>query len=110
MSEKITVLTDGNFEQEVVQSGEMVVIDFWAPWCGPCKAIAPIMEALSEEYSGKVKFAKLNVDDNNDSAVKFGIRSIPTILVFKEGKVMDQIVGAVPKDSVKRMIDKHLPT
>jgi thioredoxin 1 len=108
MSEKITVLTDENFEQEVVQSDEMVVIDFWAPWCGPCKAIAPIMEAFSEEYAGKVKFAKLNVDENNDSAVKFGIRSIPTIMIFREGKVMDQIVGAVPRDSIKKLIDKHL--
>lgn len=109
MSEKIMVLTDENFEREVSQAGETIVIDFWAPWCGPCKVIAPIMEALSEEYGGKVKFAKLNVDDNNASAVKFGIRSIPTIMIVKEGKVMDQIVGAVPKENVKKLIDKHLP-
>ena len=109
MSEKIIVLTDENFEHEVSRAGETVVIDFWAPWCGPCKAIDPIMEALSEEYGGKVKFAKLNVDDNNTSAVKFGIRSIPTIMIVKEGKIMDQIVGAVPKENVKKLIDKYLP-
>ncbi len=108
MSEKITILTDENFEQEVVQSDGPVVIDFWAPWCAPCKAIAPIMDALSEEYAGKVKFAKLNVDDNNASAVKFEIRSIPTIMIFRNGQILDQIVGAVPKESVKKLIDKHL--
>lgn len=109
MSEKISILTDEDFEAEVIQSKETVVVDFWAPWCAPCKIIVPVMEALSEEYSGKVKFAKLNVDDNNDSAVKFGIRSIPTIMIFKEGKIMDQVVGVVPKDNMKRLIDKYLP-
>ncbi len=108
MSEKIKILTDENFEEEVITSKEIVVVDFWAPWCSPCKVVVPIMEELSEEYGGKVKFAKLNVDDNNDSAAKFGIMSIPTIMIFKDGKVMDQIVGAVPKDNVKRIIDKYL--
>lgn len=101
-------VTDNNFTKEVLESKEVVVVDFWASWCGPCKMIAPIVEELAREYEGKVKIGKLNVDDNPSTASNFGIRSIPTLLVFKEGKVQDQIIGAQPKEAIKSKIDAVL--
>lgn len=93
-------ITDENFESEVINSDKPVLIDFWAVWCGPCKAIAPIVEELSVEYEGKVKVGKLNVDDNQQTSIKFGVRSIPTLLIFKNGKLADTIIGAVPKSNI----------
>lgn len=90
-------VTDSTFEQEVIQSDVPVVVDFWAVWCGPCKMIAPIMEELASEYEGQVKFTKVDVDNNPNVAVQYGIRSIPTILFFKDGKVTDQVIGAYAK-------------
>jgi thioredoxin 1 len=92
--------TDSNFATEVEQSDVPVVIDFWAVWCGPCRMIAPIIEELANEYEGKAKIGKVDVDNNPMIASKFGIRSIPTLLIFKGGKVVDQIVGAVPKGMI----------
>ena len=89
--------TDDNFETEVINSELQVLIDFWAAWCGPCKMIAPIVEELAAEYDGKVKIGKLDVDDNQQTAIKYGVRSIPTVLLLKSGEVMDTIIGAVPK-------------
>ncbi|KAB2923670.1 MAG: thioredoxin [Bacteroidetes bacterium] len=99
-------ITDANFKNEVVDSSIPVLVDFWAVWCGPCKMIAPVVEELAKEYNGKMKFGKLDVDNNPQTAMQFGIRSIPTLLVFKGGKVVDQIVGAVPK---RNLIDKITP-
>ena len=90
-------ITDDNFETEVIKSDKPVLIDFWAVWCGPCKLIAPIVEELSTEYDGKVKIGKLDVDSNQQTSIKFGVRSIPTLLVFKGGQVVDKQIGAVPK-------------
>ncbi len=101
-------LTDDNFEQEVVKSDKPVVVDFWAEWCGPCKMIAPVIEELASEYEGKVKFGKLDVDNNMQAAATYQIRSIPTLLFFKDGEVVDNIIGAVPKSVIKERLDEML--
>jgi len=97
-------VTDANFEEEVLKSDKPVLVDFWAIWCGPCRLIEPIVEELAKEYEGKVKFAKLDVDHNQNTAAKFGIRSIPTLLIFKDGKVVDQIIGAVSKSHIEEKL------
>ncbi|NUO80533.1 thioredoxin [candidate division KSB1 bacterium] len=102
------VLTDANFSQEVLQSDKPVLVDFWAEWCGPCKMIAPAIAELAKEYAGKAKIAKLDVDSHNLIAGQYGIRSIPSLLIFKNGKVVDQIVGAVPKQRLKERLDANL--
>lgn len=106
MSKKVLELTDKNFDQEVLQSDIPVFVDFWAPWCGPCQMIAPIVESLAEEYEGRCKVGKLNVDDNPRTAMRFGIMSIPTLMVFKDGKVIERIVGAVPKEVMEGIIKR----
>jgi thioredoxin 1 len=101
-------LTDDNFDTEVVKSNQVVLVDFWATWCGPCKAIAPMIEELANEFSGKAKIGKLDVDQNPEVSSEFGIRSIPTLFVFKNGKVVDQIVGLVPKSVLVDKINQHM--
>jgi thioredoxin 1 len=99
-------LNDGNFESEVLKSDKPVLVDFWAPWCGPCRMVGPLVEEIAKDYEGKLKVGKLNVDDNSQTAVQYGIMSIPNLLFFKEGKVIDQIIGAVPKQHFVEKIDK----
>ncbi len=101
-------LTDANFQTEVLKSDLPVLVDFWAVWCGPCKMIAPVVEQVAKEYDGKLKVGKVDVDANQQTAMNFGIRSIPTLLVFKGGKVVDQIVGAVPKGALTDRLSRHL--
>ncbi|HRE39861.1 MAG TPA: thioredoxin [Ignavibacteria bacterium] len=107
---KALEITDANFAAEVEQSNIPVLIDFWAVWCGPCKMIAPIIEELAGEYEGRVKIGKVDVDNNPDISMKFGIRSIPTLLIFKDGKKVDEIVGAVPKPQITAKLDSQLVT
>jgi thioredoxin 1 len=101
-------ITDTNFATEVEQSDVPVLIDFWAVWCGPCKMVAPVVEELAQEYDGKVKIGKLDVDNNQQTAMKFGIRSIPTLLIFKDGKVVDTIIGAVSKGQIEEKLKAQL--
>jgi len=107
-SEKVLVLDDSNFETEVIQSTVPVLVDFWASWCAPCKAIAPLVDALASEYEGKVKVGKVNVDESPATPAKYGIRGIPTLILFKDGKMIDQVVGAVPKSQLEALIKKAL--
>jgi len=105
---KPVTLTDANFESEVIKSNIPVLIDFWATWCGPCKAVAPIVEDLANEYNGKIKIGKVDVDENQQTAIKYGIRSIPTLLIIKNGKVNDMIIGAVPKAQIAKKLNAAL--
>lgn len=109
MAEKVSVeITDGNFEELVKNSDKPVLIDFWAQWCGPCLQIAPVIEELAEEFEGKVVIGKMDVDVNNQTPTEFGVRSIPTMIFFKNGEVVDKQVGAVPKAVLKKKIESHL--
>ncbi|GAI01596.1 Thioredoxin 1 [subsurface metagenome] len=108
MSEAISQLTDSNFEDEVISSEKPVLVDFWAVWCGPCKMIAPELKKLSEEKSGELKIGRLNVDDNRDIAIKYGISSIPTLLLFKNGEVVKKLIGAMSKDKILTEISQFL--
>lgn len=101
-------ITDDNFETEVIKSDKPVLIDFWAVWCGPCKLIAPIVEELAGEFDGKVKIGKLDVDTNQQTSIKFGVRSIPTLLLFKGGNLKDTIIGAVPKSKIVEKLNAVL--
>ncbi|WP_256377872.1 thioredoxin [Synechococcus sp. PCC 7502] len=101
-------ISDRTFEQEVIQSDLPVIVDFWASWCGPCKIIAPILTDIAQEYSGSVKVVKLNVDDNSETPSQYGIRSIPTLIIFKDGKKVESLVGALPKTSIIKAIQSVL--
>ncbi len=107
-SEKVMAFTDANFDREVLQSEIPVLVDFWATWCAPCKAIAPLVDAVADEYAGKIKVGKVNVDENPATPGKYGVRGIPTLILFKGGVVVDQIVGAVPKSQLEALIVKAL--
>jgi thioredoxin 1 len=102
------VITDSNFASEVEQGKTPVLVDFWAPWCGPCKVVGPIVEELAREFEGKIKVGKLNVDENQQTAGQFGVMSIPTLLFFKDGKPVDSIVGAKSKETIKQKMEKLL--
>jgi thioredoxin 1 len=107
-SQFLGVATDENFEGEVLKSDKPVLIDFWAPWCGPCKAIGPIVEEIASEYADKVKVMKMNVDERQESAVAYGVRSSPTLMMFKGGKVSDTLIGLVAKEKLEEFIKKSL--
>ena len=104
----VVEVNDATFEQEVLQSDQPVLVDFWAAWCGPCKALSPIVDEVASEYSGKLKVMKMDVDRNQATPMRYGIRGIPALLLFKGGKVADQIVGYVPKDTIDKSIVKVL--
>lgn len=107
-SQNITELSDNNFETEILKTDKVALVDFWAVWCGPCRAIAPAVESLAKEYDGKLKVGKMNVDDHQGVPQRYEIKSIPTLLIFKGGHVVGQIVGAVPKAKIEEAIKKHL--
>lgn len=105
MAGHVVELTDNNFQTEVLESAQPVLVDFWAPWCGPCRAIAPMVEELAGEYQGSVKVGKINIDDNPQAAMKYNIGSIPTLLIFKGGEIVESMVGAPPKNRLQAMLD-----
>ena len=108
MSEKMIDVTDSTFESIILKSDKPALVDFWASWCAPCRAIAPIIEEMAESYGDKVTFVKMNVDENPSTPGKYGVRGIPTLILFKNGEIVDQVVGAVPKSQIKDLVDKGL--
>ena len=108
MSDKIIQLTDDSFEADVLQASGLVLVDFWAEWCGPCKMIAPVLDEIATEYEGKVTVGKLNIDQNADTPPKYGVRGIPTLLLFKGGEIVDTKVGALSKTQLKEFLNKNL--
>ena len=108
MAGNVLEFSDANFQTEVLESTEPVLVDFWAPWCGPCRMIAPTVEEIANEYQGKVRVGKVNTDEARQSAINYRIQSIPTLLLFKDGKVADQLMGAVPKQQITAMLSKHV--
>lgn len=108
MSEKVGEVSDQTFESEVLSSAVPVLVDFWAAWCAPCRMLAPVVEAIAEKYDGKAKVVKLNVDENTLTSGKYNIKGIPTLLLFKNGVIKEQIVGNTTKDTISKMIDNHL--
>ena len=107
-AENVQTFTDNNFDQAVLQNGQPVLVDFWAEWCGPCKRLGPTIDALASEYAGKITVGKLNVDDNQNTAIKYQIRGIPAVLLFKGGQIVESVVGLAPKEDFKKVIDKHV--
>lgn len=108
-SNSIFEVTDATFDQLVLKSNEPVMVDFWAAWCGPCRALAPVVDELATQYNGKLKVGKMDVDKNVATPQRYGVRGIPTLLIFKGGQVQEQIVGYVPKENIERALDRHLP-
>jgi thioredoxin 1 len=107
-SEHLQTFTDTNFESDVLKASQPVLVDFWAEWCGPCRAMEPSIHALAGDYAGKVSVGKLNVDDNPSITMRYMVRGIPTVMLFKGGQIVDQVVGLVDKGALKQMVDKHL--
>lgn len=107
-SEHTQTFTDGNFESDVLKASQPVLVDFWAEWCGPCRAMEPSITALATDYVGKVSVGKLNVDDNPATTMKYMVRGIPTVMLFKGGQIVDTVVGLVDKNTLKQMVDKHI--
>ncbi len=108
MSDKVREVSDTSFEEEVLQSSQPVLVDFWAAWCAPCRMMSPTVDAVAEQYAGNARVVKLNVDDNPGVAQRYGIKGIPTLILFRQGKEAERVVGAVSKDALTRLIEKHV--